>query len=293
MEHKISPSVLDLIRLMRPKFQFPSVISMVVGLLYSLYSTPFPILSLESIISSVLVTGPFVAGGALVLNQVFDHHYDIESRKRSLPIASGAVSSETAACLSVALLILGAMTSLLIGVETFVVTILAIFSSIAYSVPPLRLKARFALDSVSNGLCYGVFPTLVGWTVVLSVSLRAFAICIPLFLFFTANHLLLAIPDMFDDKRAGIVTTAVSIGERNTIKIAVLLWLLSLLLLVIGSFANLLPYQIVSVIPIVALAIFELSRVQRSNLKKMFSRLRMFSLVMGLVFVLTLAISIA
>jgi geranylgeranylglycerol-phosphate geranylgeranyltransferase len=272
--------------LIRPKFQLPSIISMLVGLLYSLYSGSKYIPDFKLIAAAILVTGPFVAGGALVLNQVCDCAYDRASMKRNLPLASGKIKKENGACLSLILLSLGELASLVIGAQAAAATVMAVGFSIFYSVPPMRFKARPALDSISNGLCYGVFPTLVGWTVAARLSFEAVYICMPLFLLFTGSHILLAIPDIRDDKESGMITSAVVLGQTNAIRTAGFLWLLTATLLATFITTRLFPLQSLAVLPVLALGLVELIRSNPVQLDKTFSRLKFVSSLMGLIFAL-------
>jgi len=272
--------------LIRPKFQLPSIISMLVGLLYSLYSGSRYIPGFKLIAAAILVTGPFVAGGALVLNQVCDYAYDRNSMKGNLPIASGKIKKEKGACLSLILFSLGELASAMIGMQAAIATATAICFSIFYSVPPMRFKARPALDSISNGLCYGVFPTLVGWTVAARLSFEAVYICMPLFLLFTGSHILLAIPDMRDDKKSGMITSAVMLGQKNAIRVAGFLWLLTATLLATFITTRLFPLQSLAVLPALALGLVELMRSNPAQLDKTFSKLKFVSSIMGLIFAL-------
>jgi len=281
-------SIKAYVLLIRPKFQIPSIVSMLVGLLYSLYSGSRYIPDSKLIAAAVLVTGPFVAGGALVLNQVCDYAYDRTSNKRNLPIASGKIKRENGICLSLVLLSLGELASSVIGIQAAAATLMAIGFSIFYSVPPIRFKARPALDSLSNGLCYGVFPTLVGWTVVARFSFEAVYICIPLFLLFTGSHILLAIPDIHDDRGSRMMTSAAMLGQKAAIRIAGFLWLLTATLVTTFITVRLFPLQSSAVIPVLALGLVELRRSNPMQLDKTFGRLKFVSSIMGLVFALGL-----
>jgi geranylgeranylglycerol-phosphate geranylgeranyltransferase len=257
-----------------------------VGLLYSLYSGSEYAPSVELIVVAILVTGPFVAGGALVLNQVCDCAYDRTSMKRNLPIASGKIKKQKGAWLSFILLSSGVLASLVIGLQAAIVTAVAVVSSVLYSVPPMRFKARPIFDSILNGLCYGVFPTLVGWTVTMRFSFQTVYICVPLFLFFTGSHVLLAIPDIHDDKKSGIITSAAMLGQTNAIRTAALLWLLVTTLMVAFITARLFPLQSVAVLPALVFGLVELTRLNSARLEKSFRRLKLVSSLIGLLLVL-------
>lgn len=86
--------------------------------------------------------------------------------------------------------------------------------SVAYSVPPLRLKARPLLDSLSNGLY--LTPLLAGWW-----SFTAATPSLPLvlagLLWCMAMHAYSAIPDIESDRLAGLATVATLLGRDGTL----------------------------------------------------------------------------
>ena len=99
--------------------------------------------------------------------------------------------------------------------------------SIGYSAPPLRFKARAFLDAYSNLLyaCagfvgYAVFAGAHPSLVMLLASLT----------FAAALHTFSAIPDIADDARAGIQTTAVQLGRTRALWFVGMNWLASAVL---------------------------------------------------------------
>jgi 4-hydroxybenzoate polyprenyltransferase len=84
---------------------------------------------------------------------------------------------------------------------------------VAYSAPPLRLKTRPPLDSVSNGLY--VLPGAAAYAAVAGGHPPALAVGGG-WLWTMAMHTFSAIPDIDFDRRAGIETTATRLGERWT-----------------------------------------------------------------------------
>jgi 4-hydroxybenzoate polyprenyltransferase len=86
--------------------------------------------------------------------------------------------------------------------------------SLAYSAPPVRLKARPGLDSLSNALYLA--PLLVGWSLYRDelppLSLTAAGI-----LWCAAMHAYSAIPDIEADRRAGLSTIATALGRDRAL----------------------------------------------------------------------------
>ena len=84
---------------------------------------------------------------------------------------------------------------------------------IAYSAPPLRLKTRPGLDSVSNGLY--VLPGVVAYTAVAGMTPPMAAVAGG-WVWAMGMHTFSAIPDVEPDRAAGIRTTATVLGPGPT-----------------------------------------------------------------------------
>jgi 4-hydroxybenzoate polyprenyltransferase len=92
-------------------------------------------------------------------------------------------------------------------------TCLLVFMAWAYSVPPLRLKERPPLDSLSNGLGFFLLPFVMGYSLgadpremQLKYYLLALSVC--------GIHALATAADYDADKAAGHRTFAVAFGRR-------------------------------------------------------------------------------
>ncbi|PSP75606.1 lycopene elongase [Halobacteriales archaeon QS_1_68_20] len=105
----------------------------------------------------------------------------------------------------------------------------------AYSAPPLRLKTRPPLDSVSNGLY--VLPGGAAYAAVAGTAPPALAV-LGGWLWAMAMHTFSAIPDVEPDRQAGIETTATRLGRRGAAVYCGVVWLLAA-----GTFA-LLDYRL-------------------------------------------------
>jgi len=92
-----------------------------------------------------------------------------------------------------------------------------------YSSPPLRFKERPFLDFSSNYLY--VMPGIFAYSM-LANSLPSLMIMVGAFFHISAMHIFSAIPDIEYDKEAGINTTPVYIGERASLVLTLIFWLL-------------------------------------------------------------------
>jgi 4-hydroxybenzoate polyprenyltransferase len=94
----------------------------------------------------------------------------------------------------------------------------------AYSMPPLRLKTRPPLDSVSNGLY--VLPGAAAYTALAGADPPLLAV-VGGWLWTMGMHTFSAVPDIEPDRAAGIETTATILGERPTLLYCAACWLLA------------------------------------------------------------------
>jgi 4-hydroxybenzoate polyprenyltransferase len=94
----------------------------------------------------------------------------------------------------------------------------------AYSAPPLRLKGRPPLDSVSNGLY--VLPGGAAYATLAGAAPPALAL-LGGWLWTMGMHTFSAVPDVAPDRRAGVRTTATALGRRGALGYCLVCWLLA------------------------------------------------------------------
>jgi 4-hydroxybenzoate polyprenyltransferase len=92
----------------------------------------------------------------------------------------------------------------------------------AYSVPPLRLKARPYLDSASNVLY--AMPAVFGFAQASGGGLPPAVAVVGAGCWTAAMHLFSAIPDIAADRAAGLETTATRLLERGSLVLCAVLW---------------------------------------------------------------------
>jgi 4-hydroxybenzoate polyprenyltransferase len=113
---------------------------------------------------------------------------------------------------------------------------------ICYSTPPVRLKSRPVIDVVTSGIGSGILPFLIGLQVSHQLTIEfslpwmvrryqdAFYLLLPITLFQCATHILQAVGDYEADIEAGVETFVSKYGKKNSVRIAELLMITSLLL---------------------------------------------------------------
>ena len=137
------------------------------------------------------------------------------------------------------------------NLPALLVLLLTVFAVIAYSVKGLRFKEIPFLDSVTSSTHF-VGPMLFG----LLLAGESFGSTLQLatlafFLWGAGSHAFGAVQDIRADREAGIASVATNLGARNTVRIAVVLYLVAGVLLLAlpdrfwqASFAAI-PYLIV------------------------------------------------
>ncbi|HVP58285.1 MAG TPA: UbiA family prenyltransferase [bacterium] len=168
--------------------------------------------------------GIFLAIVALsfVVNQVFDIKSDAINRKNFI-LPSQAVSRREsfgfagllAAAIAVLCLGRGGEMRLLAGA--------GVVLGVAYSVPPLRLKAKPIADLVVNTVGFGWIGFLMGWLAFGELGREALARSSPYAIAMAAIFLNTCIPDEAGDRAAGDRTTCVVFGKRVTATAALVL----------------------------------------------------------------------
>jgi 4-hydroxybenzoate polyprenyltransferase len=282
------------VRILRPKLWIPSVVSMLIGFIFAFGMNSFSSSLPFFVFMAMLITGPFIGGGAIVLNQYFDYEADKHSsKKRKYPLVTGEFQRKNALTYALFLLVMGTLVAFWVNLDVFIITLIAAFFSVVYSVPPFRFKKRMVLDSVTNGICYGVLPTSVGFCIISSFSSKCLLICLPLFLGYSAGHMLLAIPDIENDKRFDLRTTAVALGCRNTVKGAMSLFLSMIILLAVYVYMRVVPLSTLAIFPIGAYILkehVELLRKGEEVMQNLYDRLSIEFLFMAAAFMVILLV---
>lgn len=148
-------------------------------------------------------------------NDVFDRETDRENERKDT-MFEGLVEEkgfpEKVAAVSVGL---GYLTALVAGGTLGLALAAVTTASVLYSVPPVRLKSRPPLDSITNGVgTFFIFSTGV------AIAGGSFNDVISGAYWFSAVaagfHVLLAAPDIKADREAGLKTTAMYLGWRGS-----------------------------------------------------------------------------
>lgn len=185
-------------------------------------------------------------------NDIHDYESDRQSRRRRLIWAADVRPEDQPlvrrACLVAGPLIVAVAcltrSWLNIGVTTFLV-----WGTWAYSVPPLRLKERPPLDSLSNGLGFFLLPFALGFGMGAdprNMALKHYllALCV------AGIHALASAADYDADRGAGHRTLAVAYGPRTAAAFAFAMFFVTWLL---GDFRSVAARSFVAACVLVSL----------------------------------------
>lgn len=240
------------IKLVRPKLWLASIATLLIGLNYAFYIEGIIIWpNFVLVFIAVLIVGPLVSGGAVSINQYYDFEIDRKSsRPERFALVEGKIQKQNALILGFFLLLTAIPLSLYINFTAFLLTLIGIIISVIYSTPPIKLKNKPFIDSLINGVAYGILPTLMGWCLLRTLSIEPLIISIPSFLGMTSSHMLLAIPDEHIDRSFKIRTIAVFLGTKKTIIFAIMLLVTMFFLIGLYIVTKLLPIRTILVFPI-------------------------------------------
>jgi chlorophyll synthase len=160
---------------------------------------------------------------AFIVNQVFDVESDTINRKAYL-LPSGIVSRRAAAALLVAICAALLIISALAGASVRYLIWVGLVLGLAYSMPPLRLKARPVLDLVANVAGFAVVGFALGWLVYEPYRPEMWSHMLPYALAMSGIFLNTCIPDEEGDRSVGDRTSCVALG-KDTVAGAALVFL--------------------------------------------------------------------
>lgn len=124
---------------------------------------------------------------------------------------------------------------------------ISVFAVIAYSAPGLRFKERPFLDSATSSVHF-VSPAAFGLALAEAVpTADAVVTLLAFFLWGMAAHAFGAVQDIGPDREGGIRSVATAIGARATVRLSLVLWVLSGFLMLTTSWPG--PLAAVLVVP--------------------------------------------
>ncbi len=162
-----------------------------------------------------LLSATSISAYIYVLNQIYDRESDRLNRKLFL-IADGYIGVREAYVYAVFLLVMSFLFGYLVGREFLTLLVFGTVIGTLYSLPPFRFKGRPFLDMLSNAFGYAVLNVAAGYITASPDLAEALVITPPYFFAVCALYLNTTVPDIPGDRKAGLITTGVLLGERIT-----------------------------------------------------------------------------
>jgi 4-hydroxybenzoate polyprenyltransferase len=156
-----------------------------------------------------------IMGGTYILNQIMDRDTDRLNKKLYL-LSEGYIPVRHAYAEMAVLWVVGLALSAFFSMTFFVFILLSLVLGILYSLPPIKLKGKPLLDTLTNGIGYGMVNFAVGWLIIKPFTPAMFLAFLPYFLSICAVFMNTTIVDRTGDEKTGEVTTAVFLGARWT-----------------------------------------------------------------------------
>ena len=180
-----------------------------------------------------------------VLNQYIDREEDRENKiKSNLPVASGRITPRKTLIFFFSLVILCLVLVLIANVHVLPLFIVSLGLSIAYSVPPFRLKSVPIADFLVSGIGAGFMPFIMGSGLSAKLISNIPTIilgAIPFMLFHSGSHIIQAVGDYEADRKTGVRTFVVRYGRKKGVIVAGFMFLFASFSPFIYSTLGLLP----------------------------------------------------
>ncbi|UCG31272.1 MAG: UbiA family prenyltransferase [candidate division WOR-3 bacterium] len=154
-----------------------------------------------------------VMGGVYILNQIMDIETDRMNKKLFL-LTGGFVTRRAAYTEMVILWTIAVVVSLWFGRLFLLFIVFSILMGIMYSVPPLKLKGKPILDTLANGMGYGMINFAIGWLLLSPFEPAMFIRFLPYFLSIGAVFINTTVVDIEGDRKAREWTTGVFLGAK-------------------------------------------------------------------------------
>jgi 4-hydroxybenzoate polyprenyltransferase len=160
-----------------------------------------------------LVIYTFVLGGVYILNQIMDIETDRLNKK--LFILSGGFITVKVAYIEMAVIwSLAILFSIKFGTVFLIIIVISMLMGVMYSLPPIKLKGKPILDTLANGIGYGMINFAVGWLLIREFDPSMFGRFLPYFLSICAVFINTTIVDIEGDRKAEEITTGVFLGAN-------------------------------------------------------------------------------
>lgn len=211
----------DYIFLLRPTILVPVWTFFLLGAAHGAGPDPIPAGRLLAGIACFTA----MMGAVYIVNQITDRESDRANDKLFL-LSHGIVGLRGARIEAGALAAVAVAGAALLSSAFLVLLGVGLLLGLGYSIEPVRLKRRPALDLAASGLGSGVVNTLAGWTAV-GAPLSGLGALAPYPFAVAAVHLMTTLADIEGDGAFGLRTSGVALGKGRGAVAAVVLMAVS------------------------------------------------------------------
>ncbi|MDN5274729.1 MAG: chlorophyll synthase [Candidatus Saccharibacteria bacterium] len=177
-------------------------------------------------------------GFVTIHNDLSDREIDIKNQRRDIPLANNQVSRKNLQDLLAGLLVMGYIIGVFLGATTLLWLSMYFFLGWLYS-GPLNFKSRGRLAVSILGICYGVMPWLLGYSIINQApSLWSYEIMVASFIFAAGIISLKDFKDIKGDTLFGKRTLLVTYGPKVTHRIIIILTSVSYLLIALATYTT-------------------------------------------------------
>ncbi len=251
---KIRERVTIYIQLIRPFTMLPPAILVISGGLlavgfYNKLSFFSPLQAWTEFNFFPLLIGAFMYsllnGASNSYNQVYDLEIDRINRPER-PLPSGKLSTREALIFAYVVYTVGLYVAFVISFSFFIVTAVCLAITTLYSTPPIWLKKRFMLSTITIAFCQSCLFLLAGWVIfpfANPLEPTLWYIGILLFIFLIGACGTKDFTEVEGDKKYGMKTLPVLYGHDKAVKITGLFFIFPFFLIPIGVLSGLLSFN--------------------------------------------------
>ncbi|RAJ26423.1 4-hydroxybenzoate polyprenyltransferase [Gelidibacter algens] len=212
--------------LSRPRFWMYVLGTFLVGVIASgnlfLYDASTTLLLIAFGIFFSLPANVFIYG----VNDIYDYQTDIHNDKKTKYESVLKLEKHRSLWTIIVLLLLPFAPLLLsVNVPTKLALVVFLFTGLFYSATPIRAKSKPPLDVLFSAIIY-VSPALVGFFITGNTHIQWLAVLGGLIWAF-GMQTYSAVPDIEADKKAGVNTLAIMLGEKKALWFCLLAYLIS------------------------------------------------------------------
>lgn len=223
----IKSKLFSIIKLTSPEYVIVGIFGFIAGFFISANKFELNMSLLFGVISVI-----FILAGYNSLNAIYDIELD-RINKSYRPLPKKEISVMTAFLETIILFIFALGFSFFISGFFVYLVIISIIFAILYSVPPINLKKRFIIGSLTAVLLYQIFPMVFGWISGKGMPINFIYFIIVMTPFFLVGGILKDFEDVRGDSTNKVHSFIGKFKYAKTIEILYTLCSISIILLII------------------------------------------------------------